>query len=250
MIFLFGACIGSFLNVCIYRLPLNRSIVTPRSACPSCGTLVRFYDNIPILSYLLLMGRCRHCRASIGLRYPLVEGLTGLCALAVYVRFGPNAQALINFAFIAVLILITYIDLDHRIIPNHITLPGIPLFFLASLALPGITWKETLLGIIAGGGCLWIVAQTYWLLTKREGMGGGDIKLLAMIGALLGWKGVLFTIYIASAVGAFSGLLIMVIRKMDMKLAIPFGPFLAVGALLYVFFGETLTNWYFSLRLL
>lgn len=215
--------------------------------CPRCGNLVRFYDNIPILSYLLLRARCRQCSAPISFRYPVVETLTGLSALATWVKFGPTIGGLIYFVFIATLILITYIDIDHQIIPNQITLPGIPLFFLASLALPEVTPVASLVGILVGGGSLLIVGWTYRLIAKREGMGGGDVKLLAMIGALEGWKGVLFTIYIASAVGAGVGLIVMLLRKKNFKLAIPFGPFLSIGAILYLFFGAAIINWYFNI---
>lgn len=246
MAFLFGACIGSFLNVCIYRIPLQESIVTPRSRCPHCGNAVRFYDNIPILSYLLLMARCRQCGAAISIRYPVVELITGLCALATVIRYGLSIQALVYFCFIAVLILITYIDLDHQIIPNQITLPGIPIFLSATLALPEPTLLESLAGIAAGGGSLLLVGWTYRLITKREGMGGGDVKLLAMIGALTGWKGVLFTIYIASAVGACAGLIVMLASKKNFRLAIPFGPFLAIGSILYLFYGKAIIGWYFN----
>jgi leader peptidase (prepilin peptidase)/N-methyltransferase len=244
---IFGLCIGSFLNVCIYRLPESKSIVRPRSMCPNCGALIRFYDNIPILSYIVLRGKCRHCSASIALRYPVVELISGVFALGVYLKYGIRFEALIYYAFIAALLLITFIDIDHQIIPDVVTLPGIPIFFAASFALPQITWVESLLGVLVGGGSLFLVAWLYHLLTKKEGMGGGDIKLLAMIGAVIGWKGVLFTIFLASAVGTLAGLLIMLKTRKTMKLAVPFGPFLAIGGISYIFFGPQLINWYFYL---
>jgi len=246
-IFIFGLCIGSFLNVCIYRLPASQSIVHPRSRCPQCGKLIVFYDNIPVFSYLWLKGRCRHCGVKIGLRYPTVELLGGLFALATYLKFGLSVEALIYFAFIACLLAVTFIDLDHRIIPDVITLPGIPVFFAASFAIPWVTYKDALLGILVGGGSLYLVAWTYYKITNKDGMGGGDIKLLAMIGALLGWQGVLFTIFVSSLVGTLSGLAVMLQSRKGMKLAVPFGPFLAIGGITYIFFGTRLINWYFNL---
>jgi leader peptidase (prepilin peptidase)/N-methyltransferase len=246
-VFIFGLCIGSFLNVCIYRLPESKSIVQPRSMCPHCGTLIRFYDNIPILSYIALKGKCRHCSASIALRYPLVELISGAFALVVFLKYGIQFDALIYYAFIATLLVITFIDIDHRIIPDVITLPGIPIFLAASFALRQISFVDSILGIFVGGGSLFLVAWLYQLITKKEGMGGGDIKLLAMIGAVIGWKGVLFTIFVASAVGTLSGLLIMLKSRKTMKLAVPFGPFLAIGGIAYILFGPQLITWYFNL---
>jgi leader peptidase (prepilin peptidase)/N-methyltransferase len=246
-VFIFGLCIGSFLNVCIYRLPESKSIVRPRSMCPHCGALIRFYDNIPILSYIVLKGKCRYCSASIALRYPIVELISGAFALGVFLKYGIQFDALIYYAFIATLLVITFIDIDHRIIPDVITLPGIPIFLAASFALRQISFVESILGIFVGGGSLFLVAWLYQLITKKEGMGGGDIKLLAMIGAVIGWKGVLFTIFVASAVGTLSGLLIMLKSRKTMKLAVPFGPFLAIGGIAYILFGPPLIKWYFNL---
>jgi len=246
-VFIFGLCIGSFLNVCIYRLPQSKSIVQPRSMCPNCGVPIRFYDNIPILSYIVLRGKCRHCSASIAFRYPAVELISGAFALGVYLKYGIRFDALIYYAFIATLLVITFIDIDHQIIPDVITLPGIPIFFAASFALMQITFVESIIGILVGGGSLFLVAWLYHLLTKKEGMGGGDIKLLAMIGAVIGWKGVIFTIFVASAIGTLVGMLIIIKTRKTMKLAVPFGPFLAIGAITYILFGPQLINWYFNL---
>ena len=245
--FIFGACIGSFLNVCIYRIPAALSIVHPGSSCPRCKAMIPFYDNIPILSYLLLRGKCRNCGAPIAIRYPFVELLGGLFALACALSFGPTLHGLVVFAFIATLTVVTFIDLDHRIIPDTISLPGIPIFFLAALAIPSITWQASAIGIVAGGGSLFAVAWGYQLMTGREGMGGGDIKLLAMIGAMVGWQGILFTLFAASAIGTIVGLLAMVRSGKGMRLAIPFGPFLAMGAVIYLFFGKALIFWYFNM---
>jgi leader peptidase (prepilin peptidase)/N-methyltransferase len=247
LVFFFGACIGSFLNVCIYRIPSGLSVVHPGSSCPRCRTLIAFYDNLPILSYLLLRGKCRSCRAPIAVRYPFVELLGGLLALACALAFGLTLHALVVFAFIATLIVVALIDLDHRIIPDVISLPGIPLFFLASMAVPTLTWQSSLVGILVGGGSLFSVAWVYQRITGREGMGGGDIKLLAMIGAMTGWQGVVFTLFAASAVGTVIGILAMLRSGGNMRLAIPFGPFLALGAVIYLFFGQGLIDWYFGI---
>ncbi|MBW2582763.1 MAG: prepilin peptidase [Deltaproteobacteria bacterium] len=246
-IFLMGLCIGSFLNVCIYRLPESKSIVHPRSMCPNCDTLIPFYDNIPLFSYLWLKGQCRRCKVKISMRYPMVELLGGLVALGTYLRFGLTIETLIYYVFIAALLVVTFIDLDHRIIPDVITLPGIPICFAASFALPAITYKDALLGILVGGGSLFLVAWVYTILTKKEGMGGGDIKLLAMMGAIVGWKGVLFTIFVASLVGTLAGFAVMLQSRKGMKLAVPFGPFLSIGSITYIFFGTELVTWYLNL---
>ena len=247
LVFVFGICIGSFLNVCIYRLPESKSIVRPRSICPSCGTLIAFYDNIPIFSYIALRGKCRHCETRISFRYPIIEFISGIFAVGVFLMYGLSFEALIYYTFIATLLVITFIDIDHQIIPDVISLPGIPIFFAASFALPDVTVVESILGILIGGGSLFLVAWLYHLITRKEGMGGGDIKLLAMMGAIIGWKGVLFTLFAASAVGTLAGLLVIIKTGSTMKLKIPFGPFLALGAIAYIFFGLPLIVWYFDL---
>jgi len=245
---IFGMCVGSFLNVCIYRLPHDKSVVNPRrSLCPNCGKSIYWFDNIPVLSYVLLRGRCRHCNEPISPRYPLIEIMSGSFALCCVLKFGFSIDALVFYTFISALIVITYIDIDHQIIPDVITLPGIPIFFLASLVIPDVTLGDAALGLLIGGGSLLLVAWVYRLVAKKEGMGGGDIKLLAMIGVLLGWKGVLFTILSSSAIGTVSGLSVMLSKREGMKLAIPFGPFLSLGAIIYIFFGNPLMGWYLGL---
>jgi leader peptidase (prepilin peptidase)/N-methyltransferase len=245
-VFILGLCVGSFMNVCIYRIPAQRSIVRPASSCPSCRTPIRFYDNVPLLSYLWLRGKCRACGAGISIRYPLVELLGGLTALAVFLKFGPTLEGIVYFLFCTALEIITFIDIDHRKIPDRISLSGIPLFFCANLFIPGPGPVASLLGILVGGGSLLAIAWGYAALTGKEGMGGGDIKLLAMIGALLGWKGVLFTIFVSSAVGTVAGIALMVRARKGMKTALPFGPFLSIGAVAYVFFGPQLIALYLS----
>jgi len=237
-VFIFGAAIGSFLNVCIYRIPEKASIVKPASRCPSCGHPIRFYDNIPIISFLILRARCRDCGAKISWRYPLVEMITGLMALLLFLQFGPTLVFLAFFIFTAVLIVITFIDLDHQIIPDILSLPGIPVFFLAAVFIVGLPWLEALIGLLIGGGVLLAIAYGYELITKREGMGGGDIKLLAMIGGFLGWKSLIFVLLFSSLTGAVVGIAAMIVKKQDTKYAIPFGPFLSAAAVAWIFWGD------------
>lgn len=245
LVFMFGMCIGSFLNVCIYRLPSSMSIIKPsRSFCPQCKSAIKFYDNIPVFSYIWLKGRCRNCKASISLRYPLVELITGILAIAILFLFGLTLEGLVYFIFISSLLVITFIDIDHKIIPDIITLPGIPIGLLASFVLPAMTFISSLVGLLVGGGSLLLVAWVYSLITHKEGMGGGDIKLLGMIGAFLGWKGVIFTIFAASLTGTLVGIIVMLQKGKNLKFAIPFGPFLSIGAMSYVFFGERVMYWY------
>jgi len=245
--FILGACIGSFLNVCICRIPESKSIVSPGSACPRCNTLIKFYDNIPIISYLFLLGKCRTCSEPISVRYPLVELLTGLLALATVIKLGISIDFFIYFIFISTLVVITFIDLDHQIIPDIISLPGIPIGLLSSLVIASLSFKDALIGALIGGGSLFLVAWGYHFLTSKEGMGGGDIKLLAMIGAFTGWSGVFFTIFIASAIGSLIGVVLMLFAKKNLKFAVPFGPFLSLGAIAYIFFGPELIFWYYHI---
>ncbi|OQY13074.1 MAG: prepilin peptidase [Desulfobacteraceae bacterium 4572_19] len=247
IVFAIGLCIGSFLNVCIYRIPAGKSIVFPGSACPNCNQFIRFYDNIPIISFLLLKGKCRFCKNRISFRYPAIELLTGVSSLLLFLKFGISIEWVIYFAFTATLITISFIDIDHQIIPDVISLPGILLCVAASFALPNITFIESITGLIAGGGSLYMVALIYYFLRKNEGMGGGDIKLLAMIGALIGWQGVLFTIFISSAAGTIGGVIIMILtRNNNSKLRIPFGPYLSAAAILYIAYGHQIIKWYIN----
>lgn len=246
-VFLFGAVIGSFLNVCIYRLPLDQSIVSPGSRCMSCGAAVRWFDNIPIISWLVLRGRCRGCGAGFSIRYPLVELLTACLFLLLFLRFGLSISFAIYALLVVALIVITFIDFDHQIIPDEISLSGVVLGFLASFFLPEPGWASSLAGIVVGWGSLALVFYAYLWLTGREGMGGGDAKLLAMLGAFLGWKAVPFIIFISSLVGSIVGLSLMALQRKGRHLAIPFGPYLAMGAVLYIFYGPQLINWYLRL---
>jgi len=246
-VFVLGAVVGSFLNVCIHRLPGGESIVFPASRCPACRTAIRPFDNIPLLSYLLLRGRCRACGSSIPIRYPLVELITGAAAVASFHLCGWSPHFAVSFAFLSALIVITFIDLDHQIIPNVISIPGIVVGLVAAVALGQPDWRASLAGLALGGGLLWIVAEGYYRLTGREGMGGGDVKLLAMIGAFLGWRAVPVTLLLASLTGTIVGASVMLFRGGDSRTPIPFGPFLAAGAACALFFGEPLIQWYLGL---
>jgi leader peptidase (prepilin peptidase)/N-methyltransferase len=239
----FGAVIGSFLNVVIYRLPIGQSIVTPPSRCRKCGYLLQWYDNIPILSWLFLRGRCRKCGVGVSIQYPLVELITALLFVLVawLTPIGPLLAT--RLILVCILIALFGIDLEHQILPNTITLPGIAVGFLLSLiAPPG--WKDSLIGIVLGGGILYAIAWGYYLWRREEGMGMGDVKMLAMIGAFLGWKAVLVTLVLASFSGAIIGVILMAVQKSDMKFALPFGTFLAIGALVAMLAGEPLITWY------
>ena len=242
-----GMVVGSFLNVCIWRLPKGESVVFPPSHCPKCAYRIRWYDNIPLFSYLMLRGKCRGCGIHISLQYPLVELLNGLLTLALFLHFGPTLPFIVLFLFCSALVVITFIDLEHQIIPDEISLPGIVIGFIFSFFLQGHTWLNSLLGILLGGGSLLLVAYVYQLMTGKEGMGGGDIKLLAMMGAFQGWKSILFIIFASSLVGSVIGITIMLVQKKDSKLAIPFGPYLAFGSILYIFFGRQIIHWYLNM---
>jgi leader peptidase (prepilin peptidase)/N-methyltransferase len=244
----FGAIVGSFLNVCIYRLPRGESIILPGSHCPHCQRPIPFYDNIPLASYFLLRGKCRYCQGTISMQYPIVEGVTALSSFLLFSYFGISWSYLFYFSFVASLIVITVIDLYHQIIPDVISLPGIGMGLLASLILPRMTILNSLLGVLLGGGSLFAVATLYQWLFKREGMGGGDVKLLAMIGAFLGWKAVILTILSGSLAGSITGIIVMVAKGKDFKYAIAFGPFLSLGAVISLFLGEKIILWYLYLN--
>ncbi len=240
-----GAAVGSFLNVLILRIPEGQSIVLPSSHCPKCGHSIRAYDNIPIISYLILRGRCRDCHEKISMQYPIVETITALMSLLLFLKFGLSFKYLSSFIFTCALIVITFIDLRHQIIPDVISLPGIPVFFFLAVFFMNLTVWEAVLGILIGGGCLFAIAFLYEIITKREGMGGGDIKLLAMLGAFLGWKSLFFILFVSSLLGAVVGVSAMIIKGQDMKYAVPFGPFLSIAAVVYLFVGADVMKFLF-----
>ena len=245
LIVLGGLCVGSFLNVCIHRLPSQTSIVFPASRCPACGHLLSWTDNIPVVSYLALRGRCRYCGTPISARYPIVEGLT--CAIFVlhWFVFGPTPLLLVRLVFACALIVLFAIDLEHQILPNVITLPGIIAGFLCSLCLPPGP-VMSLAGIALGGGLLWAIAEGWYRVRKVEAMGFGDVKMLAMVGAFLGVKLVLLTFVLSSLVGGVVATLLVLTRRADMATRVPFGTMLAAAALVASLYGERLVTWYLS----
>jgi leader peptidase (prepilin peptidase)/N-methyltransferase len=247
--FAVGAMFGSFLNVCIHRLPRGESVVYPPSHCPGCGVRIRSRDNIPLLSYLLLRGRCRSCGRAISYRYPVVEALTGAMLVLLLCRFGLSPALGVYAVFVAALITVSFIDLDHQIIPDAISLPGIVAGIIVSALGQGSPLLDSVLGVLVGGGILYAVAVGYHAFTGREGMGGGDIKLLAMIGAFLGWRGVLVTLIVGSFTGAVVGISLIVARRTESRIPIPFGPFLALGAVCALAFGDQLIQWYLHMAL-
>lgn len=243
-LFLFGIIFGSFANVVILRLPKGESIAFPASHCTSCGKNIKWYDNIPIFSWFILRGKCRNCQAAFSFRYPLVEFLMGLAFVLAFHFIGWNWYLLEVLIFLFGLITVSFIDIDHFILPDVFTLSGIVLGLAGGLLNPERSFIDSLLGCFLGGGFLWAVAYFYFVFRKEEGMGGGDIKLLAWMGAVLGWKAVPFIIISASLVGSLGGALTALKTNKGIKTIIPFGPYLAFGAALYLFGGEQIAQWY------
>jgi leader peptidase (prepilin peptidase)/N-methyltransferase len=253
-VFLFGSIIGSFLNVCIYRIPRGLSIVFPSSKCPSCNNPIKPRDNIPILSYLLLKGKCRICHTGIPFRYPLVELINALLYVMVLMRFGPHFSwfLIVYFVLVSSLVVITFIDLDFQIIPNSITLPGIPLaLILGSMLLPDpfartepMGFKASAVGVLFGGGLFYGIGILGSLVFKKEAMGGGDIKMMSMLGGVLGWKGIILTTFISSLVGSLVGISLIISKGGKVSTKIPFGPYLALGALFSLFLGQEILIWF------
>ncbi len=249
IIFILGACIGSFFNVCIYRIPLNESIIFPKSHCPSCDKPIPFYFNIPIISYISLRGKCAFCGAEIPIRYLIVEVLTPIFIALIFIKFKISLPALSYAIFISGLIIISFIDIKEKIIPDVISIPWIIIGFISSFFSQNISYKESLLGIILGAGVLLFIRTTYKLTAKKEGMGIGDIKLLGMIGAFIGVKGVFFTLFTSSLAGSLYALFMLIFsdKKIALNKEVPFGPFLSLGAVLYVFYGNFLIKLWLSI---
>jgi len=243
---LVGLAVGSFLNVCVHRLPLGQSLNSPPSRCPHCDYRLRWIDNIPVVSYVWLRGRCRKCRARISIRYPIIELVTmGLFVLHAVV-FGLTPLLIPRLLFACAMVVLFAIDLEHHLLPNAITLPGIVVGLIASTVLPpGII--DAVIGVLVGGGVLWLIGEAYFRYSGHEGMGGGDVKMLAMIGAFLGWKLVLVTLVLSSILGSLIGLIVIAARKGGMKYALPYGTFLALGALVASLAGESIVTWYVGL---
>ncbi len=245
---LLGLCLGSFANVVIHRLPLNESVVKPRSRCPSCKTMILWYDNIPVLSWLFLAGKCRSCKVRIPVRYPFVELLMGVVFAAVYFRFGLTWSCLEYLVLSFGLVTVSFIDLDHRIIPDEFSLSGIVLGLLGAALSPERSFYDSIVGVLLGGGFFWAIAYLYLVIRKQDGLGGGDIKLLAWIGAYFGWVSIPFIILLSSILGTIFGL-VLIVRGGSLKSSLPFGPFIVVASYVYLFAGGDLARWYVDLFL-
>ncbi len=254
VVFLFGAVVGSFLNVCIHRMPREESIVNPPSHCPHCNERIRWYDNIPLVSFIVLRGKCRHCGASISPRYLFIELLTASLFLAVWLKYEFQWIAPIYWVLVGGLLASTFIDFEHYIIPNEITYGGILVGIAASLLYPPLQEVETigasvlrsLIGGLTGGVTLLVIAFVGEKIFKKEAMGMGDVKFIAAIGAFLGWKAALFAIFASSLIGGVVGLMLVVTSRKGWGSRIPYGPYIALGALLWVFFGREFLRWYFG----
>ncbi|HEX5475759.1 MAG TPA: A24 family peptidase [Vicinamibacterales bacterium] len=241
-----GLAVGSFLNVCIHRIPRRESIVWPGSHCATCQRPLAWYENVPLASYAVLRGRCRTCGASIALRYPAVEAITAAAFVLEYLAIGWTPLLAVRLLFVAVLIVLFAIDLEHQILPNVITLPGIVVGLACALLLPpGL--RDALIGVLVGGGVLFLIAEAYYRIRGEEGMGMGDVKMLAMVGAFLGWKLTLLTLILASFAGSLIGVVILATRRGGMKAALPFGTFLAIGAFIASAVGQDILTWYLGL---
>jgi leader peptidase (prepilin peptidase)/N-methyltransferase len=243
---LLGLCVGSFLNVVIARLPSGQSIAHPGSACPSCGAAIAWYDNLPVLSYLFLRARCRICRTSISWRYPIVETTCAVLFALAYLRFGPGVQFAAALVLLSSLIAIAAIDADHQIIPDVLSLPGIGLGLIASLGPGAIGWKDSLLGVLMGGGVFLVIIVASSLVLGQPGMGVGDVKLGAMLGAFLGWKLALLSILLSVLIGGPLAATLLVTGRKGRKDPVPFGPFLALGGVISLFCGDAVLAWYFG----
>lgn len=264
---LLGLIIGSFLNVCIYRIPLGKSIVFPGSGCPNCGKPIRPYDNIPLLSYLILRGKCRSCGNPISLQYPFVELLTGVAFYSCAQVWGFSSPTFVNSLFLSVIIVLVFTDFHHRILPNKLTLPGILVgILLSSFQSPSVytdlvsekaaslfgdtgaqaalPWVGSFLGALIGGGLLFVVGFAYEKLRKRQGLGMGDVKMMAMVGAFLGWRLALLTIFSGSLLGTILGIFLIIFRKSNLQTKLAFGVFLGAGAVISLFWGLEFLRWY------
>jgi leader peptidase (prepilin peptidase)/N-methyltransferase len=238
-----GLVVGSFLNVCIYRLPRRQSVNWPGSRCTSCDRSLSWYENIPVVSWLILRGRCRTCGERISVMYPIVELVAGVLFVAGHLIYGWTPLLAARLGFACAMVVLFAIDLRHHLLPNVITVPGIVAGFLLSLVLPP-GWKASLIGLVAGGGVLFAIAEGYYRLRGIEGLGMGDVKMLSMIGAFLGWKLMLLTLVLASFAGSVIGVGVIALGRGGMKAALPFGTFLAVGALTAAVVGDPIVEWY------
>lgn len=244
LLYILGLIVGSFSNVCIYRIPRNESIIYPASHCPKCSTTILAKDNIPLLSYILLKGRCRNCGSRISIKYPVVEFLTGLIYVIIYLIYGFSIQFLIYLILLSVLTIITFIDLNEKIVPDVITLPGIVIGLILSFFVPYISFINSALGVVIGGGIILIIALAGFAIFKKEAMGGGDIKLAAMIGAFLGWRYIIISLFLGFFLGALTGIILILSKTKKREDAIPFGPFIVLGSIITLLWGGKIITWY------
>ena len=244
LIFILGLIVGSFSNVCIYRIPKNESIIFPASHCPKCHSPIKPVDNIPLLSYILLKGRCRNCKCKISIQYPIVEFLSGLIYLIIYLTYGLSIQSLIYIILSSALIIIAFIDLNEQIVPDVISLPGILIGFIISFLVPYISFTNSALGVFVGGGIILIIGLAGSTIFKKEAMGGGDVKLAAMIGAFLGWRYIIISLFLGFFLGALAGIILIISKIKSSEDAVPFGPFIVLGSFITLLWGEKIISWY------
>ena len=244
LIFILGLIVGSFSNVCIYRIPRNESIVYPASHCPKCRSNISPKDNIPLLSYILLKGRCCNCKSKISIQYPVVEFLTGFIYLIIYLIYGLSIQTLIYIILSSALIIIAFIDLNEQIVPDVISLPGIVLGLILSFFVSYISFVNSALGVLVGGGIILIIGLAGSAIFKKEAMGGGDVKLAAMIGAFLGWRYIIISLFLGFFLGALAGIILILSKIKSREDVVPFGPFIVLGSLITLLWGEKIISWY------
>jgi len=244
LIFILGLIVGSFCNVCIYRIPRKESIIYPASHCPSCHTTISAKDNIPLLSYILLKGRCRNCGSKISIQYPIVELLTGLIYLIIYLIYCLSIQSLIYIILSSALIIIAFIDLNEQIVPDVISLPGIGVGLILSFFVPYISFINSALGVLVGGGIILIIGLAGSVIFKKEAMGGGDVKLTAMIGAFLGWRYIIISLFLGFFLGALAGIFLVLSKIKSKEDMVPFGPFIVFGSLITLLYGDKIISWY------
>ena len=238
LIFILGLIVGSFSNVCIYRIPRNESMIYPASHCPKCRSSIRPIDNIPLLSYILLKGKCRNCGSKISIQYPVVEFLTGIIYIFIFLIYGLTLQSLIYIILLSSLIIIAFIDLNKQIIPDVISLPGIGVGLILSFFVPYISFINSALGVLVGGGIIFIIGLAGSVIFKKEAMGGGDVKLAAMIGAFLGWKYTIISLFLGFFLGALVGIFLILSKIKSKEDMVPFGPFIALGSFITLLWGE------------
>jgi len=244
LIFMLGLIVGSFSNVCINRIPKNESIIYPASHCPKCRSKIKPVDNIPLLSYILLKGRCRNCKSKISIQYPIVELLTGLTYLIIYLIYGLSIQSLIYIILSSALIIIAFTDLNEQIVPDVISLPGIIIGFIISFFVPYVSFVNSALGVVVGGGIILVIGLTGSVIFKKEAMGGGDVKLAAMIGTFLGWRYIIISLFLGFFLGALAGIFLIMSKIKSREDTVPFGPFIVLGSFITLLWGEKIISWY------